>query len=144
VSTNPGPTPRPNPTPYLVVAVALTVTALSGCSSRNEGRNPFDGSSPTATGSEEAIRVEVQNLNFNDVTVWAVRQGQRIRLGRVTGKTDETFRLNWNPGMPISFVIDVTGGRSCGTGQIGVEQDAVVWVTVPANVGSQPCYIGRR
>jgi hypothetical protein len=120
------------------------VTSLAGCASRNQAPNPFDGSSPTASGAEDPIRVEVQNLNFNDVTVWALRQGQRVRLGRVTGKTDETFRINWNPAFPIGFVIDVTGGRSCQTGLVGVDPDAIVWVSVPANVGAQPCYAGRR
>ena len=90
------------------------------------------------------IRVEVQNLNFNDVTIWAVRQGQRIRLGRVTGKTDEVFRTRWNPAMAISFNIDVTGGRSCNTQQVGVDENAVVWVSIPSNVGPQACQAGRR
>lgn len=120
------------------------MATVSGCATRNQFPNPFDGSSAAATGAEDPIRVDVQNLNFNDVTVWAMRQGQRVRLGQVTGKTDETFRINWNLAIPISFVVDVTGGRSCQTGSIGVDPDAVVWVSVPANVGAQPCYAGRR
>lgn len=136
--------PRPARRTVSALAVLLVATALSGCASRNQAPNPFDGSSSAASGAEDPIRVEVQNLNFNDVTVWALRQGQRVRLGRVTGKTDETFRISWNLAMPISFIIDVTGGRSCQTGQVGVERNGIVWVSVPANVGSQPCYAGRR
>ena len=117
---------------------------LAGCATGGSARNPFDPSDTRGSGSEEPIRIEVQNLNFNDVTVWAMRQGQRIRLGRVTGKTDEEFRINWNLAVPISFVIDVTGGRSCTTGTIGVDRDARVWVAVPASVGAQPCRTGRR
>lgn len=142
-----GPANRPSlPRGILpVFLVAISVTALSACASRNDTPSPFDG--PIADqqrGADEPIRVEVQNLNFNDVTVWAIRQGQRIRLGRVTGKTDETFRTDWNPAIPISFMIDVTGGRTCRTGQVGVDQNARIWVSVPSNVGAQACRAGRR
>lgn len=122
------------------------VLSVSACASRSDVSSPFDG--PTAStrsnGAEDPIRIEVQNLNFNDVTIWAVRTGQRVRLGRVTGKTDESFRIDWNVAIPISFVIDVVGGRSCTTGQVGVEPNARVWLTVPGSVGVQPCRVGRR
>lgn len=127
-----------------LVLIPVALTLLAGCATGGSARNPFDPSDTGGTGSEEPIRIEVQNLNFNDVTVWAMRQGQRIRLGRVTGKTDHTFRVDWNLAIPISFVVDVTGGRSCTTGGVGVDRDARVWVAVPSNVGSQPCRAGRR
>ncbi len=107
-------------------------------------RSPFDGPVSSGSSAEDPIQVDVQNLNFNDVTIWAMRQGQRIRLGRVTGKTDQTFRIDWNVALPISFVIDVVGGRGCRTGQIGVDRDSKVWIAIPSNVGTQPCRIGRR
>lgn len=127
------------------LAVMGIVTLAQGCSSRAQTRSPFDG--PAAVGSsstEDPIRIEVQNLNFNDITIWALRNGQRVRLGRVTGKTDHTFRIGWNVAIPISFNIDVTGGRSCNTQQIGVEPNAVVLLSIPNSVGNQPCRIGRR
>lgn len=130
-------------TPRTLLLVALL--GLAGCgASRNDARSPFDGGRSGGSTAEDPIRVDVQNINFNDVTIWAIRQGQRIRLGRVTGKTDESFRIDWNLALPIYFVIDVTGGRSCRTNQVAVERDARVWVIIPANVGSQPCRVGRR
>lgn len=126
-----------------VVLLTLVTVALTACGSRRDTPNPFDGSSGGG-GPSGTLRIEVQNLNFNDVTVWAMRQGQRIRVGRVTGKTDESFQLAWNEAVPISFMIDVTGGRSCRTANISVDRDARVWVSVPANVGAQACRIGQR
>lgn len=124
-----------------VLALSLLLTA---CGAPRASSNPFDGSGvPGGSASEDPIRVEVQNLSFNDVTIWAVRQGQRIRLGRVTGKTDESFRLAWNVAMPISFEIDEVGGRGCRTGQVLVEPNARVWLSIPSNVGIQPCRAGR-
>mgnify|MGYP006167616361 CR=1 FL=1 len=83
-------------------------------------------------------------MNFNDVTMWALRQGQRLRLGNVTGKTDHTFEIDWNVAMSISFVIDVVGGGTCTTPEIGVDPRARVWVSIPSVFGSQPCRVGRR
>lgn len=127
------------------IALLVGLVLVAGCAtSRNLSPSPFSEGGASGSTAEDPIRVEIQNLNFNDITVWAVRQGQRIRLGRVTGKTDETFRVDWNPAIPIYFVIDVTGGRSCRTPQVAVDRNAAVWVSVPANVGNQPCYAGRR
>ncbi len=129
----------------LRIAPILGLFALGGCvASRGSTPSPFEGGGRQGSSAEDPIQVHVQNLNFNDITVWAMREGQRIRLGRVTGKTDEAFRVQWNLALPIYFVIDVTGGRQCRTARVAVEPEARVWVSVPVNVGAQPCQIGRR
>ena len=119
---------------------------LSGCGGGNAGtRNPFDPNAiPGSSSAEEPIQIDVQNSNFNDVTIWAIRSGQRIRLGRVTGKTDQRFRIGWNPALPIYFTIDEVGGRGCRTNMLSVEPNARVWIMIPTNIGLQPCQAGRR
>ena len=127
-----------------VLPLALAVV-LSACGGGGAGHNPFDPSSiPGSSAGDEPIQVDVQNSNFNDVTIWAIRSGQRIRLGRVTGKTDEQFRIAWNPAVPIYFTIDVVGGRGCRSNSLSVERNARVWLVIPANIGLQPCQAGRR
>jgi len=126
------------------IPLALAV-ALAGCGGGAAGHNPFDPSSiPNASPSEDPIQIDIQNSNFNDVTIWAMRSGQRIRLGRVTGKTDQRFRIAWNAAIPISFSVDVVGGRGCRSNSLAVEPNARVWLVVPANMGLQPCQAGRR
>lgn len=142
-SERPIPTRRTFPR-HLVMVLGLLL-AISGCSSSNSVRNPFDGSPSSSNRSEEPIGVEVQNLNFNDATVWAIRQGQRVRLGTVTGKTDGTFSIDWNVTLPISIRADILGGRSCTTGQITVDNGTRVLVVIPTVMsGGRPCRIGRR
>jgi len=127
------------------MAVAVVTVATAGCGAATSRANPFDGSGPQSAGTsaEDPIRIDLQNLNFGDITVWALRRGQRIRLGRVTGKSDETFNIQWNVAIPISFEIDVIGGRGCRTGQVPVERNARIWVAVPSQVGVTPCRAGR-
>ena len=128
-------------------ALSLCLAAvLSGCATTaSGGHNPFDPNSiPGASTAEDPIQIDVQNSNFNDVTIWAIRSGQRVRLGRVTGKTDQRFRIAWNPAIPIYFTVDEVGGRGCRTNSLSVERNARVWIMIPANIGLQPCQAGRR
>ena len=123
----------------LIAAAGLAVAV--GCGG-GSARNPFDPSAGPGVG--DRIRVEVQNLNFNDVTVWALRNSQRVRVGRVTGKTDQTFTIPWNVAQPIWFEIDVVSGRSCRTPQVPVDPDSLVWVVIPSEIGLSACRAGRR
>jgi len=128
-------------------ALAVILLATSACGSgAREAHSPFDGPAPSgASSAESQIRVEIQNLSFNDITVWSVRSGgERRRIARVTGKTDQTVTIGWNVAIGLSFFVEQTAGRSCSTPQIGVEPGARVWLQVPSNVGQQPCRAGRR
>jgi len=131
----------------MLVALVGIVVATSACgSSRQDAGSPFDGPGQSAASrAEDPVRVEIQNLSFNDATVWSVRSGgDRRRIARVTGKTDQTVTINWNVAVPISFFIEQTAGRSCSTPQIGVDPQARIWIQIPSNVGQQPCRAGRR
>ena len=121
--------------------VAPIVVLASACAS-GQSRNPFEGEAGTVRG--DRIRVEVQNLNFNDATVYALRSSQRIRVGRVTGKTDQSFTIDWDTAQPIAFQIDIVSGRGCRTGVVTVDRDSRVWVTIPSNIGMEVCRAGRR
>lgn len=121
--------------------MVVALVAGSACGG-GSARNPFDPSA-TRTGAER-IRIEVQNLNFNDVTVWAMRQSQRVRVGRVTGKTDQNFTIEWNVAQPIWFEVDVVSGRSCRTGQVPVDPQSRVWLVIPSEIGLSACRAGRR
>jgi hypothetical protein len=55
------------------------------------------------------LTVEVENRNFNDATIYAFENGNRLRLGRVTGKTSETFTFRWYQNQ-LQMIVDFTGG----------------------------------
>ncbi|MEX0837184.1 MAG: hypothetical protein WD101_02545 [Gemmatimonadota bacterium] len=130
--------------PVAPLRAALALVALVGASAcgalGNSVPNPFDGS---AQAGADQLRIQVQNMNFNDVTVYAVSAGQRIRLGNVTGKTDESFQIDWNFANPIAFQVDVIGGRGCETSAIAVDPGARVWLQIPSEMGMSGCRSGR-
>lgn len=135
-------TPHTSATHIIRVLLILLLPTAGGCFSRmGEARDPFSG---TPSETEGRIRVEVQNLNFNDATIYAVRGGQEIRVGRLTGKTDERYNLSWAFTLPLQFRIDLVGGRRCSTIRIQVDPGDQLFVQIPSNVGVTPCRLIKR
>ncbi len=69
--------------PLLLLCAALIVTAACGSHRR---RAATDSGPPDVT-------LQVTNHNFLDVTVFVLHDGQRLRIGLVTGSTTQSFVL---------------------------------------------------
>ena len=117
---------------------ALLMVATAGCGTGS--RSPFAG--PAQRGSEQ-IQVRIENHNFNDATVHALRGGQRIRLGTATGKTDEDFRIRWNSTLLIEFRISLVGGGSCRVRSMTVNPGDRIWVRIPNEIYRSECIAGK-
>ena len=79
------------PSRALFATVFGAVLATAGCSAgQEEPGSPFDGS----RGAEDVL-LTVENNDFRDATIHVFWNGMRTRAGMVTGKTSETFRLDW-------------------------------------------------
>ncbi|MDA0313325.1 MAG: hypothetical protein O2992_14590 [Gemmatimonadetes bacterium] len=124
------------------IATVCALVLMSVCIGRlGKGPDPFGS---RAEQGREQLRVEIQNLNFNDATVFALRQGQRIRLGEVTGKSDGKFTVEWNLALPVEFMIDFVGGQSCTVGGIPADPGSTIWIQVPADICMSRCRGSRR
>lgn len=79
--------------------------------------------------------VQVDNQAFLDVSVYALRSGQRIRLGTVTGLSTRTFVIPRTlvGGAAVSFQADFIGSR-----RAPVSEEMIIWagdsvkLTIPA------------
>ena len=94
--------------------------SLGGCASTGRtvaGGDPFTSSEDRP----QSIRVEVQNLNFADARVYAVRNGQRIIMGTVGGKDDATFTVRWEFSQSLRIEINLLAGPSCTTEVLQVD-----------------------
>jgi hypothetical protein len=96
------------PFALLFVAGALGI-ALGGCAS---GPQPESG---------PPVVIVVQNNNFQDATVYAIREGERRRLGVVVGKTDESFGMPWRPNFILRLEVRFLGGGACATRGVQME-----------------------
>ena len=120
-----------------VVALALS---LSVCA-KPASKNPF--AAPGTQRGEGSIQVRVDNQNFGDATIHAIRGGERIRLGQVTGKSEQSFTMRWNFSLPLEFEVNIIGGQGCGVRPLSVDPGDRVWVRIPNQIGATPCYSGK-
>jgi hypothetical protein len=114
--------------------VACLLLAATGCGTTS--RSPFADS---AARGDEQIQIRIENHNFNDATVHALRGGMRVRLGTATGKSDEDFRVRWNSTLAIGFEISMVGGGECRVRSMMVDPGDRVWVRIPNEIYGSEC-----
>ena len=106
------------------------IVALTSCAARS-GSPDAEWNGGAETSGE--IRIDVLNHNFSDATIWAViRESSRRRLGVVTGKTDETYVLEWDFTQPLRLEIDLLAGSRCLTRPIDVDPGDILQLEIQA------------
>jgi len=75
------------PRSLLVLTLIVAAALATGC------RSP-DGGFRIQRGANQPVKVEVQNHNFLDVTVFARAGGASVRLGEVTGKGSANLSID--------------------------------------------------
>lgn len=88
--------------------IALVSTALLlGCASTAQD-NPMRA----IAGDDTPVRVTVQNQDFYDAVIYAHWSGStKDRVGMVTGKTTQTFEMDWRA-ETVRFEADFVSGGS--------------------------------
>lgn len=109
-----------------VLLVGIASGSLAACS-----RGPTPGRVPAP--DDPGTRVTVDNNNWLDVVVYAVRSGARFRLGMVPGLSSETLRVPPGLGVDgtVSLLVDPIGSNIMyATDQITVAPGQRVELTV--------------
>ena len=75
---------------WISVAALVAALSLAGCTSMERSGN----AGGDVGAASDAVSVLVTNNNYSDVNVYAVRGGERIRLGTVTGNSSATFAMD--------------------------------------------------
>ncbi|MEZ4425574.1 MAG: hypothetical protein R3E98_19420 [Gemmatimonadota bacterium] len=118
----------PRRAPLLAVLLLLTTACASG--------NPRGRDDVFREGNAATVQVDVLNLNFADATLWALRGGQRVRLGIARGKQEATFTIPWDFSMPLQVEIDLLAGQRCFTESIDVDPGDVIYLELHENLGA--------
>lgn len=87
--------------------------------------------------------MRVENQNFGDAVVHASRGGERVRLGNVIGKSEETFVMDWRFSLSLEFEVNIVGGGRCLVPPLSVDPGDRIWVKIPTQLGATPCYSGK-
>lgn len=109
----------------------LAMPWITGCSVATAS-NPFAARS---AGAQE-IQIVVESTTFNDVTIWAISQSRRVRLGRVGGMADSRFTMEWDHVEQLSLRIDMLAGQTYTTPAITVSAGERVLLRVRDPVSS--------
>jgi hypothetical protein len=123
-----------------LVALALLAAALvgSGCSRLPGAGDPFDDSLPGQ------IRIIVINHDFSDATLFALRGGQRIRLGILTGKSEESYVIPWPTTETLRIQISLLAQGSCSTSELQVDPGEVLELQIQVEQMRRGQCVGLR
>lgn len=77
----------------------------------------------------QELTLEVKNDNFYDATIYAVRPGQRVRIGWVGGFNSGVFTFRW-PALDLSLEISLLSVGSYYTYPLAVEPGDQLELTV--------------
>jgi len=115
-------------------ATLLLALTLAGCASTAgvPAQDPFD---PQGSGAAN-VRLLVQNLNFSDARLFAIRPGTRTTLGVVGGNQNREFSLDWTVPEPLQIEINLLAGSTCLTREMVVDPGDVLDLQI-ASVFSQ-------
>jgi hypothetical protein len=109
------------------IVFALLVLGASACNAFSRGSGSSDQNQPTI--------VQVDNQGYLDMTVYAARSSQRVRLGTATGNSKSNFTI---PSFLMSglttlrFVADPIGGRRASVSEeITITPGDTVVLTIP-------------
>lgn len=110
-----------------LIGITLLLTGIIACNPLRRGPETSEVSGPTV--------VQVDNQGFLDMTVYASRSSQRVRLGIATGNNKTNFNI---PSVlmsgltPLRFVADPIGGpRASVSEEITVAPGDTVVLTIP-------------
>ena len=110
-----------------LIVFALFLAGIVACSTFARGSGTTDQSQPTV--------LQVDNQGFQDMDVYAVRTGQRVRLGLAPGNSKTSFTIppTLVTGLTsLRFVADPIGGRRASVSQeITVGPGDTVIMTIP-------------
>ena len=92
---------------FLVLIFLLALTA-SGCATTPAEDDPFT----RRAGEGDNVRLTIDNRNFRDATIYVHWRGAtRIRTGRVSGNSRETFEITYRAG-DLQVEADFLAGES--------------------------------
>ena len=107
-------------------ALAMLALALAACGGSKSRR---------AAVPQPRTSVRVENQGFSDMTIYAIRSGQRVRLGIATGNTTTTFTIPPNlifGATPLRFLADPLGSnRAPVSDEITVQPGDQVRLVIP-------------
>ncbi len=95
-------------------------------------------------GMRGLVEVRVDNITFNDATVYAITLQRRRRLGVVQGKTTGRFTIEWEGLQDLEIAVDLLAGQSFQSQPLQVTANEVINVQVREPISNSVVSRGER
>lgn len=124
--------------PFGILTLVLGVSLMAaGCASANPA--PAWGTDERGR-PDNQITVRVQNRQFSDVTLWAVSDGGRLRMGTVSSMGSEIVRVPWSGLRPLQVEINLLQGGTFVTSPVNVPEGEQVTLVVESVLQESAVY----
>lgn len=105
------------------IVLALSAVALTACSST---ASPGTVTPFTDAVADRSVEIIVDNRNWSDARLYAIRRGGRTQLGVVGGKAQRTFTIDWPIPETMQIEISMLAGPRCYTDTLPVDPGDVL------------------
>ena len=95
-------------------------------------------------GNRGLVEVRVDNITFNDATVFAITLQRRRRLGVVQGKSTGRFNIEWEGLQDLEIAVDLLAGQSFVSQPLQVTANEVINVQVREPISNSVVSRGER
>lgn len=114
---------------------SLTIVGLAALAACASQRDTPDGDLMDVPRDSGPTRIQVENQNFADMTIYVIRSGQRYRLGTVPGHATRTFDVPpalVAGGGDLQFMADPIGGTRTPVSEVlYVAPGELIELTIP-------------
>lgn len=90
---------------FRILGALVFLVGIQACGG-GASPSPFGGD-----GRRGVVEVRVDNISFNDATVFLVTPRRRQRLGVVQGKSNGRFTLEWEGLQPVQIAVDLLAAQ---------------------------------
>ena len=107
------------------LSMLALVLAVAGCASSGAWQEE-DAGFTTSTSRPPRVLIEVETLNFADARLYAISDGQRLSLGTVGGKQNDSFTIPWRYSQALQIEINLLAGPTCVTESLQVDRGDIL------------------
>ena len=114
-----------------LIAVLALLLMVGGCTAGAPGSQPIGDPFDPARAGRDDVLLTVRNDDFRDASIYAIWNGVKRRVGSVTGKTSQTFRMSWRS-EEVQLEVDFVGGGGYMSERVPVTQgDHLDFIIMP-------------
>lgn len=122
---------RPGRRTFSTGRIAVLAVVLAGA---GFGCGATRTSSPFVSQADARINIQVVNRNYQQITLYAVWPGRRVRLGTINGTGEANYMLPWDGTYLLQIEIDPLASPDCITEPIWADAGDIILLEIQPRI----------